>query len=277
MLERRLSEAISATAVDDHRRLGTSREPARRVTLDGRAAGRRQVGTRSAESMDRSFLVPAGRERFELYSEAPEEPDRAAGREDGRFRRWAHARNVQWHELVDAARPRHARRAGSPGGATRSSAASPRRSPSSARSGRSAARRRRRCATRPSSRPSEAARSSSTQALADARRHHLRWLVIDLVAVRRHRSCSSSCRARTLSPTTSPSGWSGTCSRGAARGRRWSVDRVDASSRIAGLAELASLVDVPRADARAARGRDRRAAEPAAAVGVLRSRRRASA
>ena len=50
------------------------------------------------------FLVPVGRDRFELYSESPEEaavplPDSA-----GRFKRWTHAANQQWHALVDSAR-----------------------------------------------------------------------------------------------------------------------------------------------------------------------------
>jgi hypothetical protein len=49
------------------------------------------------------YLVPVGRGRFELYSEPAEEfstsPD---GR--SRLRRWAHAANFRWRELVDAAR-----------------------------------------------------------------------------------------------------------------------------------------------------------------------------
>ncbi len=50
------------------------------------------------------YLVPAGRNRYELYSEAPEEPGVALAEQKGFFRRWAHKAAARWHELVDRAR-----------------------------------------------------------------------------------------------------------------------------------------------------------------------------
>lgn len=50
------------------------------------------------------FLVPAGGNRFELYSETPEEPDEAPGDRAGILRRWAHAAAVRWRTLVDTSR-----------------------------------------------------------------------------------------------------------------------------------------------------------------------------
>jgi hypothetical protein len=56
-------------------------------------------------------LIALRRNRFEIYSEPPEEPLMAAARGgDGRLRRWAHAAALQWHELVEAAR--HGRSSG---------------------------------------------------------------------------------------------------------------------------------------------------------------------
>ena len=105
------------------------------------------------------FLVPAGRDRFELYSEVGEELAPPPAREEGRFRRWAHTVNVQWHELVEAAR-RGALAAGSRAGATPSSAVWPRRSPSSGRCGPCGRGPARRCGTRRLSRST--ARSPSS-------------------------------------------------------------------------------------------------------------------
>jgi hypothetical protein len=50
------------------------------------------------------FLVPARRQRFELYSETPEEHELEPARDTGRFRRLVRGANAKWHELVDAAR-----------------------------------------------------------------------------------------------------------------------------------------------------------------------------
>ena len=50
------------------------------------------------------YLVPTGREHFELYSEPPDEVEPLPDAGVGRFRRWAHRARVRWHELVDSAR-----------------------------------------------------------------------------------------------------------------------------------------------------------------------------
>jgi hypothetical protein len=50
------------------------------------------------------FMVPVGRDKYELYSEAPEEPVQPLDADAGRFKRWAHAAHAQWHALVDGAR-----------------------------------------------------------------------------------------------------------------------------------------------------------------------------
>lgn len=51
----------------------------------------------------RIYLVPAHRGRFEVYSE-PVEGDEETPPPEGRFRRWLHAGNQQWHALVTQAR-----------------------------------------------------------------------------------------------------------------------------------------------------------------------------
>lgn len=50
------------------------------------------------------FLVPIGRDRFELYSEAGDEPPVPPEPHSGRLRRWFHTAHVQWHQLVERAR-----------------------------------------------------------------------------------------------------------------------------------------------------------------------------
>lgn len=50
------------------------------------------------------YLLSVGRERFELYSEPPEEAGAPPAADAGRLRQWAHTANVRWHELVEAAR-----------------------------------------------------------------------------------------------------------------------------------------------------------------------------
>lgn len=49
-------------------------------------------------------LIALRRERFEIYSEPPEEPLTPPDGADGRFRRWAHAATVRWRDLVEMAR-----------------------------------------------------------------------------------------------------------------------------------------------------------------------------
>ena len=55
-----------------------------------------------------AYLVPAGRDRFELYSEAPDEAPPAPS-DGGRLRHWLHAARFRWHELVEASRRGKAR------------------------------------------------------------------------------------------------------------------------------------------------------------------------
>src|ERR1041384_6438747 len=50
------------------------------------------------------YLVPVRRDHFEIYSEPAEEAERSLDPGTGRLRRWAHAANLQWHEMVDTAR-----------------------------------------------------------------------------------------------------------------------------------------------------------------------------
>lgn len=50
------------------------------------------------------YLVPVGRDGYDLYSEAPDEPVEAPGRHEGFRQRWTHAASVRWHEVVDTAR-----------------------------------------------------------------------------------------------------------------------------------------------------------------------------
>lgn len=49
-------------------------------------------------------LIPLGRDRYELYAEAPEEDEGPLAHDAGRVRRWLHRAGEQWREYVDAAR-----------------------------------------------------------------------------------------------------------------------------------------------------------------------------
>ncbi len=108
--------------------------------------------------------------------------------------------------------------------------------------------------------------------MAHARRHHLRWFIIDVVLfvssvvfffIPGPNLVAYYFAFRFIGHLQS---W---------RGARQAMDVIQWTFEPdSGLAELASLVERAARRARAARRRDRRAAEPAAAVGVLRSRRR---
>jgi hypothetical protein len=50
------------------------------------------------------YLLAFGRDRYELYSEPPEEPGTPPHPSAGRWRQWAHTAYVRWHELVESAR-----------------------------------------------------------------------------------------------------------------------------------------------------------------------------
>ena len=125
------------------------------------------------------FLVPAGRDRFELYSEAPEDLDLPPGREDGRFRRWAHRASLQWHQLVEAARrgrPRSRLAQWRDAVVCRlAETIAEQRTLWALRTGTEATLR------YPANMPEARAKSELDRALSHARSHHLRWLIIDLI------------------------------------------------------------------------------------------------
>lgn len=123
------------------------------------------------------YLVPAGRDRFELYSEVHEEDVGSVQRPEGFLRRWVHAAGAQWQELVEVAR-----RGSSVGLAARW------RDRIVCRLAETVAEQRTLWALTKTNKVTvrfastldvAAARSVLFTALADARRHHLRWLIID--------------------------------------------------------------------------------------------------
>jgi hypothetical protein len=125
------------------------------------------------------FLVPAGRDRFELYSEPPEEPGVAPEHDAGRIRKWMHTAHIRWHALVD-----RARRGESEGVVARW------RDAMVCRLAESIAEQRTLWALRrqptavleyPSTIDETRARRVLDRALAGARLHHGRWLIVDLV------------------------------------------------------------------------------------------------
>ena len=190
------------------------------------------------------FLVPARGDRFELYSEAPEDPGTPPGQEDGRFRRWAHSASVQWQQLVEAARRRR------PRGrlAEWRDAVVCRLAETIAEQRTLWALRTRTEATLryPATIAVERARSAVDKALSHARRHHQRWFIIDLVLfvssvvfffIPGPNLVAYYFAFRLIGHLQS---W---------RGARQAMDVIKWSFEPdAGLAELASLVDLPRAE-----------------------------
>jgi hypothetical protein len=195
------------------------------------------------------FLVPAGRDRFELYSEPPDESPAASVQPDSAFRGWTHRAAVRWHALVDAARR------GSPAAGRlarwRDAVVS--------RLAETIAEQRTLWALRdqssavlrcPSTLEADRARAILSSLLAHARRHHLRWLIVDLTLfvasgifffVPGPNLVAYYIAFRLVGHLQS---WRG--ARQSIEGIEWSIDPD------AGLAELASLVNVPR-EARAPR------------------------
>jgi hypothetical protein len=192
------------------------------------------------------YLVPAGGDRFELYSEAGEEPSPAPAREDGRLRRWAHAASVQWHQIVETARRGRAK-----GRLARW------RDAVVCRLAESIAEQRTLWALRnqiaavlrfPGNVPEARAKGELERAVAAARRHHFRWLVIDGILfvssvvfffVPGPNIVAYYFLFRLIGHLQS---W---------RGARQAMELVAWSlTPDPGLAELASLVDVPRAERR---------------------------
>lgn len=194
------------------------------------------------------FLVPAGRDRFELYSEAPDESPAAPARRDGVLRRWAHGANERWHALVEVAR-----RGNADGRLARW------RDTVVSRLAETIAEQRTLWALRdkssvllryPSTLDAGRARATLDALLAHARRHHLRWLVVDLILfivsgilffVPGPNAVAYYVAFRLVGHLQS---W---------RGARRAIEAVAwVFEPDTGLAELASLVDVPR-EARAPR------------------------
>jgi K+-H+ exchange-related protein len=125
------------------------------------------------------FLVPAGHDRFELYSEAPDESPTAPAQNDRVFRQWAHRVSVRWHALVEAARH------GSPTGRLarwRDRVVSRLAETIAEQRTLWALRDRKSVILRsPSSLETARVRAILDALLAHARSHHLRWLIIDLI------------------------------------------------------------------------------------------------
>lgn len=193
------------------------------------------------------YLLPIGRDRFELYSEPPDDVGEAA-RPEGRLRRWAHTASVRWHLVVDAAR-----------GGTSAGRFARWRDRVVCRLAETIAEQRTLWALAkeqsatlvfPASMQPHDARAALDRALAAARRHHGIWLGIDLPIF---------IISAVLAPVPGPNvlayylafrvvghllSW---------RGARHAVKRVSWTLQgDASLAELASLVDLPR-EQRAAR------------------------
>jgi hypothetical protein len=127
------------------------------------------------------FLVPVGRNRFELYSEGREEPEPLTPEREGVVRRWSRRIGVRWNELVETAR-----------GSNDGGRFARWRDALVCRLAESIAEQRTLWALRhvssavvrfPASLDAERARTILTTLLADGRRHHLRWLWVDLVLV----------------------------------------------------------------------------------------------
>jgi hypothetical protein len=194
------------------------------------------------------FLVPVGRQRHELYSETPDDPGQAPGQHERFYRRWLHRASGQWRELVDAAR-----RGSSTGRFAQW------RDAIVSRLAESIAEQRtlwnlggeeRATLRYPATLTSDRARAVLMDTLAAAKRHHLRWLIVDFLLF-----AATGIVAIVPGPNVFAyymlfrvighfrSWW------GARRGTErvsWTFEDDDA------LTELASLVDVPRA-ARAVR------------------------
>jgi hypothetical protein len=125
------------------------------------------------------YLVPAARNRHELYFEAPDDAGRPSGPPEGFFRRWAFIATERWHALVDSARASagHSRLTRWRNAAICAVAESIAEQRTLwALNGQPAA-----CAHFQSSLDVEQARATLMALLRHARRHHLRWLVVDLL------------------------------------------------------------------------------------------------
>ena len=123
------------------------------------------------------YLVPAGRERFELYSESHEEDVSPGAPPEGFLRRWGHRVGERWQELVEASR-----RGSGVGFFARwrdRIVCHLAESVAEQRTLWALTDRHRATARFASTLDVGKARSILLAALAHARRHHLRWLVVD--------------------------------------------------------------------------------------------------
>src|SRR5262245_26379144 len=127
------------------------------------------------------YLVPAGRNRFEMYSEAPDDPQDAPVDQEGFLRNLVNNVSVRWRELVDLAR-----RGEGTGRFARwrdtlichlAESIAEQRTLWALRSETSSTVR------YPATIAETAARTTLDALLAASRRHHLRWLAIDLLLV----------------------------------------------------------------------------------------------
>jgi hypothetical protein len=126
-----------------------------------------------------AFFVPVGRGRFELYSEAAEDRSMTDGRRDGGFGGWLHDVGARWHGIVESARkgrPRTRLRRWRDAIVCRlAETIAEQRTLWALRSPTAATLR------FPATIDASQARAALMVSLADARRHHLRWFLIDLV------------------------------------------------------------------------------------------------
>jgi len=189
------------------------------------------------------YLLALGRDRFELYSEPPEEPGEPPRPGAGRLRRWAHEAYVRWHELVESARRRT-----STGRIAKWRDALVRRLAESIAEQRTLwalAQHTEATLLFPATVGERDARAALDRALADARRHHGLWIGVDAPLV---------ILSGILAPVPGPNilayylgfrvvghwlSWRG--ARHAATHVQWTLEP-DGN-----LAELASLVNMPRA------------------------------
>jgi hypothetical protein len=189
------------------------------------------------------YLVPVGRDRYDLYSEAVDEPGGTPGRHEGFLRRLIHAASTSWHDAVHTAR-----RGTAVGRLARW------RDGIICRLAESIAEQRTLWALRdctsatvhvPATFDSAAAKSALKGLIAGRRRHHRRWLVVDLglfvlsgvfFFVPGPNLVAYYFAIRLIGHLQS---WRG--ARQATERIAWTLEPEQ------GLAELASLVDVPRA------------------------------
>jgi hypothetical protein len=125
------------------------------------------------------YLVPAAGNRHELYFEAPDDTTRPSAPPEGFLRRWAFVATERWHALVESARVsagrgRMARWRNAAVCAVAESIAEQR--TLWALNGQPSA-----CAHFQSSLTAAEARATLMALFRHARRHHLRWLVVDLL------------------------------------------------------------------------------------------------